>query len=262
MWASVTYSGQTLTQLLFKASFPYRQHAGTSSIKYWLELNGYWPAPAMPAQHLTDIGLVSACNAACSKQYQTSCFSQQTQNICITFVQRRPNVFDVGPTLYKCYKNVLCLLGLNAAQRTQGIEPVLVWCWASVADGGPELGQCHVCSDLGHTNITQQGFLACVCYTNITQQGLLSCLGHTNITQQGFLSDLGHTNITQQGFLSCLGHTNITQERFLTRLYSYSCSCICERVFNINPWSAEIFLQKSMDTKGFHSIRNHHKSLS
>ena len=29
----------------------------------------------------------------------------------ITFVQRRPNVFDVGPTLYKCYTNVLCFLG-------------------------------------------------------------------------------------------------------------------------------------------------------
>ena len=28
--------------------------------------------------------------------------AQQTQNICITFVQRRPNVEDVGPTLYKC----------------------------------------------------------------------------------------------------------------------------------------------------------------
>ena len=31
---------------------------------------------------------------------------------CITFIQRRPNVFDVGQTLYKCYTNVLCLLGL------------------------------------------------------------------------------------------------------------------------------------------------------
>ena len=29
-----------------------------------------------------------------------------TQNICITFIQRPPNVFDVGPTLYKCYTNV------------------------------------------------------------------------------------------------------------------------------------------------------------
>ena len=36
-------------------------------------------------------------------------------NICITllqrrYVQRRPNLFDVGPPLYKCYTNVLCLL--------------------------------------------------------------------------------------------------------------------------------------------------------
>ena len=36
---------------------------------------------------------------------------QQTQNICITFIQRRLNVLDVGTTLYKCYTNVLCLLG-------------------------------------------------------------------------------------------------------------------------------------------------------
>ena len=35
-------------------------------------------------------------------------------NICITFVQCRPNVFDVGSTLYKCYTNVLCLLGWRA----------------------------------------------------------------------------------------------------------------------------------------------------
>ena len=33
--------------------------------------------------------------------------AQYTQNICrpITFMQRRPNVFDFGPTLYKCYTN-------------------------------------------------------------------------------------------------------------------------------------------------------------
>ena len=37
--------------------------------------------------------------------------SQQTQNICITFIQCWTNVEDVGPTLYKCYTNVLCLLG-------------------------------------------------------------------------------------------------------------------------------------------------------
>ena len=27
-------------------------------------------------------------------------------------MQRRPNVFDVGPTLYKCYTNGLYLLGI------------------------------------------------------------------------------------------------------------------------------------------------------
>ena len=37
--------------------------------------------------------------------------SQQAQHICIKFVQRRPNVFDVGPTLYKCYTNVFVFAG-------------------------------------------------------------------------------------------------------------------------------------------------------
>ena len=41
----------------------------------------------------------------------TSLPAQQTQNICITFVQCWTNVEDVGPTLYKCYTNVLSLLG-------------------------------------------------------------------------------------------------------------------------------------------------------
>ena len=43
--------------------------------------------------------------------YVSNKVSQETQNICITFIQRRPNVFDVGPTLYKCNRNVLCLPG-------------------------------------------------------------------------------------------------------------------------------------------------------
>ena len=45
-------------------------------------------------------------------------FFQQTQNMCITLIQRRPSVFDVGSTLYKCYTNVFCLLGVF------GFEPV------------------------------------------------------------------------------------------------------------------------------------------
>ena len=32
----------------------------------------------------------------------------------MTFLQRQPNVFAVGPTLYKCYTNVVCLLGIKS----------------------------------------------------------------------------------------------------------------------------------------------------
>ena len=37
-------------------------------------------------------------------------FTQQTQNICITFIQCWSNVEDAGPALYESYTNVLCLL--------------------------------------------------------------------------------------------------------------------------------------------------------
>ena len=40
-------------------------------------------------------------------------------NICITFVQCRLNVFDVGPTLYKCYTNVLRLPGGGVTRGDQ-----------------------------------------------------------------------------------------------------------------------------------------------
>ena len=39
--------------------------------------------------------------------------AQQTQYICITFIQRWPNVFDVGPTLHKVIQMFLCLLGMS-----------------------------------------------------------------------------------------------------------------------------------------------------
>ena len=68
--------------------------------------------------------------AASSKQYQTSCYSQQTQNICITFVQRRCNVFDVGPALYKCYTNVLYLLSWTQFSKHEALNQ----CWF---DAGP-----------------------------------------------------------------------------------------------------------------------------
>ena len=50
--------------------------------------------------------------------------------ICITFVQCWINVEDVGPTLYKCYTNVLCLLGVAIAENTRR-WPMSFKCWAS-----------------------------------------------------------------------------------------------------------------------------------
>ena len=44
-----------------------------------------------------------------NKSYVTS---PSTYNICITIIQCWSSVEDVGPTLDKCYTNVVCLLGL------------------------------------------------------------------------------------------------------------------------------------------------------
>ena len=55
-----------------------------------------------------------------------------TQKNYITFIQRLSNVSDVGPTLYNCYTNVLCLLGM-----TQNFESMLVKHCSSVYDVGP-----------------------------------------------------------------------------------------------------------------------------
>ena len=57
------------------------------------------------------------------------------------FMQCWTNVEDVGPTLYKCYTNVLCLLGRRTFSQTLYIFSMLVQCWASVADVGLALKQ-------------------------------------------------------------------------------------------------------------------------
>ena len=79
--------------------------------------------------------------------------SQQTQNICITFVQRCTNVIQmlcvywdmpaqqtqhvhnvwtnveaVGPTLHKCYTNVLCLLGTCCVEPLKSFNCPFICC--------------------------------------------------------------------------------------------------------------------------------------
>ena len=69
--------------------------------------------------------------------------SQQTQNVFIIFIQCWTNVEDVGPTLYKCYKNVFCLLGqwnrfffliINHSKQETFTE-----CWPTICDAGSTL---------------------------------------------------------------------------------------------------------------------------
>ena len=57
------------------------------------------------------------------------------------FMQCWTNVEDVGPALYKCYTNVLCLLGRRTFSQTLYIYSMLVQCWDSVADVGLALKQ-------------------------------------------------------------------------------------------------------------------------
>ena len=92
------------------------------------------------------------CSPAQNRHWPTPA----TQNICITFVQCWTTVEDVGPTLYKCYTNVLCLLGSASSQRAQGICAALVQHRPSVFDAGPALYRCcaDVLSLLGYDVIT------------------------------------------------------------------------------------------------------------
>ena len=93
-----------------------------------------------------------------------------TQKNCITFVQRRPNVFDAGPTLYKCYTKVFVVSGCSShvahswhnhnvtlclRSPTRDVDPMLDHSWASVANVEPKLDPC-------------------VCWYVLTNEGIIS----------------------------------------------------------------------------------------
>ena len=69
------------------------------------------PLSKTVARHWTDGGWVLYPMPAVVTLLLRRWPTQQTQNICITFVQYWVNVEDVDSTLRKCYTNVLCLLG-------------------------------------------------------------------------------------------------------------------------------------------------------
>ena len=67
-------------------------------------------ASTVPALLCTEYDIVSARRVTRTlyQHWSTLVTPQQTENICITFVQHRPNFFHVAPTLYRGYTNVLC----------------------------------------------------------------------------------------------------------------------------------------------------------
>ena len=61
-------------------------------------------------------------------------------DICITFIQRRHNVFDVVPTLYKFYTNVKYKEEFTSLGN---ICITFIQCWTNVEDVVPTLYKCY-----------------------------------------------------------------------------------------------------------------------
>ena len=77
----------------------------------------------------------------------------------MTFVQCWANVEDVGPTLYKCYTNVLFLLGIINANTTGNIEPMAVYCWDSCVVCTGKLVKVTIAAAAGVAEVTNLGQL-------------------------------------------------------------------------------------------------------
>ena len=142
--------------------------------------------------------------------------SRQTRIICITFVQCWTNVEDVGPTLYKCYADVLCLLRCylfslmiicESGDNSLNLVWHLVnWCWVSVVCDVPTL---------------------CRLWANVSW--FLCCL----ITRKM------HWNNHSQRFWQCNHWPYI----------DYSSHWTC--VFELDTWDVNTLLDKLSDNKDF-----------
>ena len=83
------------------------------TVAYWVQIDGINIATELITRYYLNGTLIQCCfnarptsatlaqhwiNVQCLRESPPG---QQTQDICITFIQRRPNVFDFGPTLHK-----------------------------------------------------------------------------------------------------------------------------------------------------------------
>ena len=86
------------------------------TVAYWVQIDGINIATELITRYYLNETLIQCCfnartkvcdagptlnqhwiNVQCLRESPPA--AQQTQDICITFIQRRPKVFDVGPTL-------------------------------------------------------------------------------------------------------------------------------------------------------------------
>ena len=85
---------------------PCTMSRGALSARWWMAQTG-----RQTAHELTVISLESDSDP----QHVVIVCSANTKHL-YDIIQRRPNVDDVGPTLYTCYTNVLCLLSVSIRQ--------------------------------------------------------------------------------------------------------------------------------------------------
>ena len=117
-WISLdSYTYMVIFHIFFKFILFHGQiNASLSSwTTQYVHISSPWISKGVSATSQGDIYTLSYLKRQLSLQWISPAkktlyivCSQQKQHTCITFAQRRPNVFDAGPTLYKCYTNVLC----------------------------------------------------------------------------------------------------------------------------------------------------------
>ena len=101
---------------------------------YELIIQSTWPLPLLGHWLANKLAvLLRGCRNCLTPSLY--CHPVNTKHL-YEFMQCGSNVKDVGPMLYKCYTNVLCLLGGRTFSQTLYIYAMLVQCWASVADIG------------------------------------------------------------------------------------------------------------------------------
>ena len=103
------------------------------TVAYWVQIDGINIATELITRYYLNETLIQCCfnvrstsatlaqhwiNLQCLRESPPT---QQTQNICITFIQRWPNVFDVCPTLHKVIQ-MFCVYWVSIQARGHAVS--------------------------------------------------------------------------------------------------------------------------------------------